>query len=239
MENLLERIRELKTKAKNRRDLERYEIAIKFLEEAIQILKSAFETASADWKPQFATELADCYGLLGGINRRWALSSLDPHERLERLKASFNAYDTGYQEYEAHEEYKIANSYNMLNRLISYLLLNPTSLDNMPLEHPVGKTLLMKKELEKAGECIRQQLMLERRGDIWALADLALVNLLLGRETPVASYKDFLAASPPDYAYDSALAVLKPLASLHLTVAAHLKEAVQLLEAKLQQLRGS
>lgn len=155
-----------------------------------------------------------------------------------RLQQSFNAYNEGYQEYEAHEEYKITNSYNLLNRLVSYLLCKSASSSDTPGKLPNGQTLSIKKELEKAGESIRQQLTLERRGDIWALADLALVDLLLDRETPVSAYANFLAASPPDYAYDSALAVLRPLASLPLSTADKLQDGVELLEGKLQQLRS-
>lgn len=240
METLFQTVRELKTKAKNRRDLERYEKATTFLEKAIKLLETALENATTtDLKSNIASELADCYGLLGGINRRWGLISTDRQKNLELLQASFDAYDNGYQKYEAHKEYKIANSYNLLNRLVSYLLFNPTSLIDTPTKLSHGQTLLVKEELEKARVNIRQQLMLERRGDIWALADMALINLLLDRETAAAAYEDFLAASPQDYAYDSALSVLRPLAEIPLPVAAKLQEAVQLLEAKLQSLKVS
>jgi hypothetical protein len=239
MENLLQTVRELKTKAKNRRDLERYENAATFVNKAIQILQPALnDTTSTDLKSQIALELVDCYGLLGGINRRWALSSTDSQERLLRLQASFDAYDRGYREYEACEDYKITNSYNQLNRLVSYLLVNPSSLSDAPSNLSEGETLSLKKALEQAGESIRQQLTLGRRGDIWALADLALVNLLLDRENPAAAYANFIMASPPDYAYDSVLSVLRSLASLRLSISAKLVEAIQLLEAELQKIRA-
>ena len=238
MEDLLKTVRELKTKAKNRRDLERYASATSFLTKAIQELESALaNTTITDWKSQIASELADCHGLLGGVYRRWGLSSVDQQQRQERLQASFRAYDEGYGKYEAHEEYKIANSYNRLNRLVSYLLFNPSSLDGTPVELPDGRKLPIRIELEMAEKSIRQQLILERRGDIWVLADLALVTLLLDRETPVEAYANFIDASPPDYAYDSALSVLQPLASLQLPVKSKLQVAVQLLEDKLQRIR--
>jgi tetratricopeptide (TPR) repeat protein len=236
MEELLATIHDLKTKAKNRRDLERYESAVSFLQKALQILEPALASATrTEWKSQLASELADCYGLLGGVYRRWALSSTDVKDQQERMQASFEAYNKGYQEYEAHEEYKISNSYNQLNRLVSYVLCTPNCFAGGA--SPNGETLPLKEELEKAGESIRQQLMLERRGDVWALADLALVNLLLDRETPVSAYASFIAASPPDHAYDSALSVLRPLASRGLPMSAKLKDAVGLLESRLQQLR--
>src|SRR5262245_49766966 len=128
MEDKLRIVRDLKTKAKNRRDLERYESAASFLETAIQILESALaDSTMANRKSQLASELADCYGLLGGINRRWGLSLTEPEKRQELLRESFNSYNKGYQEYEAHEEYRITNSYNLLNRLVSLLLYSSTN----------------------------------------------------------------------------------------------------------------
>jgi tetratricopeptide (TPR) repeat protein len=236
MEDLLQVVRELKTKAKNRRDLGRYPAAIAILEEAVQALETELAgTTLAERRAQLAAELADCYGLLGGIHRRWGLS--DSQKRASQLLESFNAYDKGYEMYEAHEEYKIAISYNRLNRLVSYLLFDPVSLDGPPAHLPNDQTLSVKAELEKAGDILRQQLLLERRGDIWALADLALVNLLLDRGTAASAYAEFIAASPPNYCYDSALSVLHSLAELELPMKAKLNEAVKLLEAKLQELR--
>ena len=75
MEDVLQTIRDLKTKAKNQRDLERYEVAAKILKKiAIPLVKEKLSSTSlADWKAQLASELADCFGILGGIYRRWAL----------------------------------------------------------------------------------------------------------------------------------------------------------------------
>jgi hypothetical protein len=238
MENLFEKLRELKTKAKNRRDLKRYESAATCANQAIQTLESALDSTDATEKSKLADQLADSYGLLGGIYRRWGLS-VDGQQKNELLQKSFNAYNTGYEKYEKCEEYKIANSYNRLNRLVSYLLINPASFSDGPVDLHDGQTLTVKERLESAGRNIDQQLKLERRGDIWAIADLALVKLLLESETPMAAYADFIAASPADYVYDSALSVLRPLSALELPVASKLKDAAELLEGKLQQIRPS
>jgi hypothetical protein len=56
---------------------------------------------------------------------------------------------------------------------------------------------------------------------------------LLGLAEPVAAYASFNALSPPNYAYISALAELRPLAKLDLPIAGKLKEAVALLESGL------
>ena len=237
MEDLFEKVLELKTKAKNRRDLKRYESAASFANQAIQIGESALVSPDAREKSKLADQLADSYGLLGGIYRRWGLSSDDQQKKYERLKESFNAYNTGYKKYEEREEYKIANSYNRLNRLVGYLLFNPASLDDPQVDIPDGKTL--KEELEDAGVSIENQLKLERRGDVWAIADMALVKLLLNRESPMAAYADFISASPADYVYDTVLSALRPLAVLELRdeIVDKLKGAVELVEGKLQNIR--
>ena len=127
MSTVLERIRELKTQAKNRRDLKRYDAAEKLLTQAIEIAQRELDTANAaEWKATLASELADCHGLLGGVARRWALEpDTDPDKRLEHLRDSVDAYDKGYDKFEANPEYGLANTYNALNRLLSRLLVDP------------------------------------------------------------------------------------------------------------------
>jgi hypothetical protein len=240
MEDLLQTIRDLKTKAKNRRDLGRYDGAEKILkDEAIPLLEEELSaTDRAEWKAQLASELADCFGILGGSYRRWGLESKTEQERILYLRKSVGAYQQGY-ELENNPEYHIVNSYNLVNRLVSYILLEPhSSSEASPPEKAGGDFIVfdVKQELKKAEAIIREQLNDKRRGDIWALADLALVSLLLDYTDPVTAYADFNAKSPPDFAYESSLSTLRPMAELKLPVADKLREAVKLLEAKLGQL---
>jgi hypothetical protein len=180
-----------------------------------------------------ASELCDCYGLLGGVQRRWALDPRFYTERACHLKESIFAYDRGYR-FESDPEFAPANSYNMLNRLVSRIIYY----QHLSLEHtdPEISPVDMTKELEEARKCIREQVTGPRRGDVWALADLAMVELLLGLAEPAAAYASFNALSPPDYVYISALAGLQPLAELDLPIAGKLKEAVTLLEKQLAKL---
>ncbi|HEX8650037.1 MAG TPA: tetratricopeptide repeat-containing protein [Pyrinomonadaceae bacterium] len=242
MEDLLQTIRNLKTRAKNRRDLGRYERAVRILEEeAIPLIqKELSSTSLADWRAQLASELSDCFGILGGLYRRWALETETEQERKLHLRKSVDAYEKGY-EIEKNPKHNIINSYNMLNRILSYIFLEPDSLwDATPSEKAsYGKAYDVRQELQKIEAVIREQLKEKRRGDIWALADLALVRLLLGNDDPVVAYADFNAKSPPDFAYESALSTLRPLAKLRLPVADKLSRAVELLEEKLGQLQGS
>jgi hypothetical protein len=218
------------------RDRGNREQAVQILEEAIQILESELAgTTDAAWRSHISSELADCYAQLGGLYRRWGLASQDGQKRMTYLQQSFYAYNKGYLEYEAREEYKIASAYNQLNRLVSYLLFEPTSLSDTPVKLPDNQMLSIKKELQHAGEHIRQRLEREP-DDVWALMDLALVDLLLDRGTAASAYAPLRWASPPINVYNAALAGLTALASLPLPIAAKLHDAIQLLTGELQQL---
>lgn len=228
MEDILEIIGGLKTDAKYERDNKHYPDAVEHLagdEGAISLLRQEMATQpSVEWKTRLATELADCLGLLGGIQRRWAISVSEP-ERSIHLQASVEAYKQGY-EIEQDPAYNIVNSYNMVNRLVSYILLEPESLDDI------------EEELTNAKTAITEQLQTKRRGDIWAMADLALVDLLLENDNPESAYANFNAQSPPAFAYESALSTLIPLTDLATHKAARLKKAIALLEARWQKLKG-
>jgi len=241
MEDLLQYIRDLKTKAKNRRDLGRYESAVKILKEnAVPLIQNELSSSDlVDWRAQLASELSDCFGILGGLYRRWALESEVEEDRTLHLRDSVDAYEQGYQ-LETHPEYNIVNSYNMLNRLVSYILLKAESvLEASPSEKVAGYIEYdLRQELKKTEAAIREQLKEKRRGDIWALADLALVSVLLDEENPATAYAEFNAKSPPDFAYESSLSTLLPLAKLKLPVADKLREAVKLLEAQRARLRS-
>jgi hypothetical protein len=147
-----------------------------------------------------------------------------------------SSYDKGYS-FESNPKFALPNSYNMVNRLTSRILyykrLSPEP--NNPEVSPVD----MAEELEKARKSIRDQVTGARRGDVWALADLAMVELLLGISEPSAAYASFNILSPPDYAYTSVLAGLQPLAELDLPIAGKLKEAVALLEQRLARLSAA
>ena len=237
----IDRIRELKTEAKNRRDrgIRGYDRAIALLNEAIDVAQETLkQTTVRELRAQLAVELSDCHGIIGGIERRWATEG-PVGSRDEHLRASIRAYDAGYQ-FESDREYGITNSYNMVNRLIGRLLLRPDLLNTSePVDlGPNIEKLDVLQELDNAVRVLRDQLAGVRRGDYWALADLGLVQLLLGHTDPATAYAAFNALSPPDFAYTSALAGLRPLAELPMSVSPAIGQAVSLLERHLQRLRS-
>jgi hypothetical protein len=217
--------------------LGRYESAIEILKQgAVPLIQGELASiALVDLKAQLASELSDCFGIMGGIYRRWGLESDSEQDRLLHLRESVDAYEKGY-EVESDPEYNIVNSYNMVNRLVSYLLLEPNSLSDpsTPGRNGVDVSYNVGYELEKAESVVREQLKEKRRGDVWALADLAMLSLLLNLSDPTTAYADFIANSPPSFAYESALATLRPMAEVNLPMAEKLREAVRLLEGKLK-----
>jgi hypothetical protein len=236
----IERIRELKTGAKNQRDrgLKGYPRALSMLNEAITIARADLdESTVTERRLQLAAELSDCYGLVGGVERRWANES-KADERTLHLKSSIRAYDLGFK-FESDPQYGIVDSYNLLNRLLVRLLLRPEALDvdGVVELDPDIPAVNLKVELDKASATIRQQLAGPRRGNYWALADLALIEVLLGRCRPDTAYADFIALSPPDFAYVSALDALRPLAELPVSTAPSLNDAAALLQGRLKQLQ--
>ncbi len=241
MQTLIERIRELKTEAKNRRDrgVKGYARGVALLEEAIAMAREGLTQSSIpELRSQLAIEIADCYGLIGGIQRRWAADG-PPHERAAHLAASVLAYDAGF-EFESDPQYGIVNSYNLLNRLIGRLLLRPDALSvKGAIDFGPGiASVDVSREFEQAAGSIREQLAGPRRGDYWAIADLALVQVVLGQADPASAYAGFNSLSPPDFAYTSALAGLRLLAELPMKAAPAVRDAIRLLETHLEQLRA-
>jgi hypothetical protein len=241
MPTSIERIRELKTGSKIQRDrgLKGYPRALSMLKEAIAIARADLdESTVAEDRSQWASELSDCYALVGGVERRWA-GEFKGDESVSHLKASISAYDDGFK-FESTAEYGIVDSYNRLNRLLVRLLLRPDALDAVDaiVLDPDIPRVNLRDEFEQTSDVIRRQIAGPRSDNYWTLADLALVEVLLSRSQPAAAYANFMALSPPDFAFSGALAGLRPLAELPIPSAQSLREAVALLEDRLKRLRS-
>jgi hypothetical protein len=222
MSDVTQRIVDLKTQAKNRRDLKRWDRAAALLKQAIGLAEREYNSTSApEWRATMASELADSWGILGGLQRRWALDpKSDAAQRTERLERSIDAYDKGY-EYEKESPLGGTSTYNKLNRLLVRVLRSPELLatDGRAVEG----TMNVRAELEELGEQISQH----ASDSVWTAADMALLNVLLGRQDAVSAYATFERMQPPDFARQSVLDALVPLAKLDLPTAAGLREAVR------------
>lgn len=223
---------DLKTKAKNRRDASKFDRALKYLDRAVHIAEDLYDRSPMD----FAPELADIYGMVGGIRRRQADESAaagDDPARHDHLRQSHEAYDRGF-EYE-NEDLGVVDSYNLVNRLVSRILAQPAVLAGEPLQDerliPDG-TLL--DELERALQIVDKQLDESRRGDVWAMADHALLSLLISKDAMArTAYGPLHSTAPPSYVYGSALSTLRPLADVGSDLRPELAVAVRDLESRM------
>jgi tetratricopeptide (TPR) repeat protein len=214
-EALLGRARDLKRRSRTLRDQGLYREAAGLLQQAIDLLsdpvKSAREAippgvpASPDVR-DVATELADCWGSLGGVLRREA-DALRGAQRFDeataRYHAAIAAYDRGLS-LEQDDRFRIANSYNLVQRVVVPVLTSPGSLNDQGLQHT----------LREIGSAIQRQIDTTRPGDAWALSDLGLVQLLMGEEAAAnETWNRMDDLQPQRNVYTSGLPVLEALAT--------------------------
>jgi hypothetical protein len=234
MTPLIEPILEHKKAAKNLRDrgLPGFARAVGRLQEAIRLAGGMLaQTTVPDLQRQLAKELADCWGIQGGVHRRWATEG-DAAGRSSHLLAACAAYDQGHA-FEWDDRYNIRDSYNLVNRLTCRLLLQPRLLTDPTVVDLGGglAPLNLPQALASALAGIEQHLA--RKANHWAEADLALLRVLLGQADAASAYQPFLALTPPAFALASTLDALRPLAALPTPAADGLGQAITLLQERL------
>ena len=186
------------------------DLAISKLE---HLLSPALEATSVadSLEKDVAAQLADCYGIKGGVYRRaadaahgrkeWALSQ-------QLLEVSVACYDLGYL-YEACKRFEIVNSYNLLNRLISRLMLQPEALAD---EHAEVMGVPLRLALENAQNVLKGQTSEPpRESDPWAWGDLAVCNALLMKTPEEAAWNEFFDHVPSKHAHETTAATLQML----------------------------
>jgi hypothetical protein len=215
-----EEVRALKASAKSARADEDWEFAIDELDRAVELLVDQLPGAMGRVRTELASELADSYGMIGGIERRWGLS-LDGTERQQHLEDSVDAYDRGFS-HEQDLDPHVASTYNRINRLVGRVLLNPHVLD----DDDDSKMPHVRAELDKAHEILVEQLRSAREKDPWGYCDLALIRLLLGAPDALSTYYELERLRPPKFVYESALATLEPLSEVASDLRTDLPSAV-------------
>ncbi len=218
---ILEKIQLLKKKAKNRRDLNRFKDAEKYVLEAIMIINTELKNlnSSSELFNKLKFQLSDSYGILGGINRRWGLTIKDNQSK---FKKSFEYYDLGLE-----HETSSNNSYNLLNRVISRILFSPEL-----IEEGQVSDINLKLELIKVKDIIETQLKGQRRRDVWALADLGLTKILLEEGDSISAFAEFVNESPLDNVYVSLFSTLEPLSKLNIPQKKEIIRVMEFLESK-------
>jgi DNA-binding transcriptional MerR regulator len=163
---------------------------------------------------EIAKQLADCWGVLGGIYRA---------EGDDQLRHAKQAYDTGFT-YEGCKRFNLPSSYNRVNRLVVRILETPGLLvEPLPLVMDVSEAerKTMPALLAEAEEEIDRQLRNRLREDdrAWAYADLAMVRLLGGlKDVDYALGNLDENCKNDSYPYESTLKVIRELLQRELPI---------------------
>ncbi len=221
VETTLREVRSLKASAKSARDDEEWEEAAADLMDAIALLRRIRDPAP-DVREQVDSELADTYGQLGGVERRWGLDGAGD-ERRTHLERSRVAYDRGFA-LEQNLDVSEASTYNRINRLIGRVMLDATVLNEVGID-----AVDVPEELRQAEVILRGHIEGPRRQDPWAWCDIGTVRLLLGIE--VRSVVQTLERlRPPRFVYESWLSTLRPLSEVESKVRPALLELIRQVE---------
>jgi hypothetical protein len=215
----LDEVLGLKASAKGARDDQDWPAAVNDLEDALDIL----DQMSPDSSKALIAEVADTYGMIGGVERRWALAS-EGAARAEHFGKSVAAYDRGF-EYEARLGYQNATTYTRINRLVGRVLMQPSILSNE------DDFLNLLHELAEAERLVIDQIDGPRKRDPWAYCDLLTIQLLSGTQAAALSTFDILVGlRPPSFVYTSALDTLRPLSEVASSIRPQLAIAVERLQ---------
>ena len=214
-EELVRKARDLKRRSRKLRDEGDYVNAERLLRDAIEQMRDAGKAirdtapsgipASQDYR-DLARELADCWGSLGGIQRRQA-EALDADsaaaEKQTRLDAALEAYEEGLT-FEQDDRFRVANSYNLVQSVVLPVIRKPGLLTDASF----------KDKLRKVHDSIERQIATVRSDDPWAYSDLGLVELLGGDPSAAhESWDQMDALQPERNVYVSGLPVLQSLSA--------------------------
>jgi len=209
---LLRKADDLKRRSRTMRDQGNYGAAEDLLREAISLLNDPIRLslelpsgipASAEVR-EMATQLADCWGSLGGVLRRKADDFQNAGKNNESslsLRVALTAYQNGAT-LEQNDQLRIANLYNLIQQIIVSILASPEVLTSTRIRN----------DLQNAQKLIDRQIATSRCGDPWAYSDLGLVELLIGDELKANKSWDGMDTLRPEInVYTAQLTVLENL----------------------------
>lgn len=194
MSDVVEEARRLKAEAMDARDLGNFERALRLLERAERALRSVLDElrgkrdsqeAPGRQETAVANQLVHILGSKGGVLRRKGDFALAAH-----------AYDSGHDLERPQSGYGIVNSYNLVQRLVARVFLEPWAVAN----DLTVEGLKVRDELVRAREEVDRQKSGPRSNDEYAAADHVVVLLLLGDPDLDRSLEDFLMSRPEPYA---------------------------------------
>ncbi|HEX3555069.1 MAG TPA: hypothetical protein VIA62_17740 [Thermoanaerobaculia bacterium] len=198
MDDVLDRVQDLKDSAKTNRDFGDFDDALDDLEEAIEILKQELAVVEQFGPPKEETkvllrqklgsELADCHGMAGGVYRRRG-----------DLTRSFAMYKAG-RDYEQDPAYGVVDSYNLTNSIVVQILANGSNI------------FALQQEILEAAETVDKQVEEKRREQWWAWCDVGALALLAGNsERAWEAYRRFKEKGALAKHFDSTIEVLEGL----------------------------
>lgn len=223
---VLDEVRSLKSSAKSGRDKGEWSEALDDLNEAIVMLREIDGTENARGsKHLLDAELADTFGQVGGIERRWAMASTDADQRSEHLERSKAAYDRGFElEQQLPRDAMEATSYNRINRLVARVLLQPQVLNGLNFD-----SVEVLGELHVAEDILNYRMRGSGQRDPCLYCDVGTINLLRGTDwLPTVQQLEKL--RPPQFVYSSWLSTLTTINAVASSVRPELQDAIRLLE---------
>jgi tetratricopeptide (TPR) repeat protein len=189
MSQVVEEIKRLKDSAKGNRNFGQYEDALADLDAAIALAQKALDEGATDdpgQKTDLLLQLADCYGMKGGVYRRFD----------GRLDDALAMYRSGLE----YEQQLQVNTYNLSNVIAISLVKDGAALPSLlPL---IGDGIRMLGIQVQEGGC--------RTQEWWAYADLGLFYLLCGRWGEAREqYARFRDKGAEEDDYDTTIGVLQ------------------------------
>lgn len=195
--DVLRKVKHLKENAKTNRDFEDYGYALNNLNDAIDLLFKSFNYStpssieSSEYEMSIKKELADCYGMKGGIYHRLAKKS----DFEENIRKAVNMYLEGLK-----YEDETGDSYNLTNSIVTPILLDPANLEKQ------------QKKIQEKLAIVQEQVLGKRKDQWWAWADLGLFKLLCNdKEGALDAYKQFKRVGARAQDYKSVVSVLSSL----------------------------
>jgi tetratricopeptide (TPR) repeat protein len=171
--------------------------AVKTLETVKPRLDSVEKGAVSAEDCSLAEALADVYGSSGGIYRS-----------AEKYKDSVKAYDDG-AEIEQDQRFGFVNSYNLTQRLVARVLLEPKNWIQ-PGQVIEGKNFA--ELLGAATTTVETQTLGPRANDVWAWADLAVLRILSGdAEGADIAFETLVDLAKQPFVFDSTNSVISDL----------------------------
>jgi len=225
VDRTLEEVRSLKASAKSDRDSGFWGDSLGDLNEAIQKLRRVDRTdIPLGFSHAIDAELADTYGQVGGVERRWAMecANFDQKQHLER---SLAAYDIGFEfERQLSRDLVEAPTYNRVNRLVARVLLQPTVLNDASLE-----STDFSNELREADNILGVRIKGPGQRDPWVYCDIGTVKLLLGTDW-LQVVQQIQKLRPPPFVYDSWLSTLTMINAVASHLLPELPDAIRQVE---------